>query len=232
MKENIETRDTRGLDYMVQNDMFLDGKKNMDQIRLLTGHIISSENKLLADRKASTEAASTNAIIFIITGSLIFLLIIVVLFYYIQRTFDEQKKIEEEIRVTNIELEKVLAENEAKNWLLTGTGLINERMQGQQSEKELAQNILSEVCSYTNALTGTFYLYNEPEQRLDLYASYAFHDLDGLKKSIKLSEGWIGQVAENRKKAIVKGKLNDKLGLQSSLIYEDMVESIILAFLL
>jgi CheY-like chemotaxis protein/CHASE3 domain sensor protein len=230
MKENIETRDSKGLDYMVQNDMFLNGKHNMDQIRAIESHIINTENKLLADRKESTDAASTKAIIFIVTGSIIFFLIIVVLFYYIQQTFEEQKKIEEEIRVTNIELEKVLAENTAKNWLLTGTGLINEKMQGQQSEKELAHNILTELCSYTHALTGTFYLYNEAEERLDLYASYAFHDLAGLKKTIKLSEGWIGQVAQNRKEAILKGKLNDKLGLQSSLIYEDIVESIILPF--
>ena len=230
MKENIEARDTKGLDYMVQNNMFLNGKHNMDQIRMLVAHIIGTESKLLVDRKASTDAASTKAIFFIVIGSIIFLLIIVVLFYYIQRTFEEQKKIEEEIRVTNIELEKVLTENKAKNWLLTGTGLINEKMQGQRSEKELAHNILTEVCSYTHALTGTFYLYNETEERLDLYASYAFHDLGGLKKAIKLSEGWIGQVAQNRKEAIVKGKLNDKLGLQSSLIYEDIVESIILPF--
>ena len=181
-------------------------------------------------RKASTQAASAKAIIFIAIGSVIFLLIIIILFYYIQRTFDEQKKTEETIRLTNIELEKVLAENEDKNWLLIGSAIINDKVQGQQSEKELAHNVLSEVCSYTNALTGTLYLYNEPEQRLDLHASYAFHDLAGLKKSIKISEGWIGQVAENRKEAIVKGKLNDKLGLQSSLIYEDIVESIILPF--
>ena len=230
LRENIEARNTRGLDFMVQNNMFLDGKHNMDQIRLIISKITTTENNLLEDRKANTKVASANAIIYIAVGSVVFLLIIIVLFYYIQRTFEEQKRTEEAIRVTNAELEKVVSENEAKNWLLTGTGVINENMQGQQSEKELAQKILSEVCSYTNALTGTLYLYNEPEQRLDLYASYAFHDLAGLKKSIKISEGWIGQVAENRKEAIVRGKLNDKLGLQSSLIYEDIVESIILPF--
>jgi hypothetical protein len=56
--------------------------------------------------------------------------------------FDQQKKIEEEIKVANIELGKVLAENEAKTGCLTGTGQLNEKMQGQQSEKELSGNIL------------------------------------------------------------------------------------------
>ena len=170
----------------------------MDGIRALVDNIISTENSLLADRKASSAAASTKAIIFIATGSAIFLVIIIMLFYYIQKTFEQQKKIEEEVRITNIELEKVLSENESKNWLLTGTGLINEKMQGQQSEKELAENILAEVCNYTSAVTGTFYLYNDAEERLELYASYAFHDLGALKKTIKLKEGWIGQAGLGR----------------------------------
>ena len=230
LKANIETRETKGLDYMVQNNMFLSGKKNMDGIRALVDNIISTENSLLADRKASSAAASTKAIIFIATGSAIFLVIIIMLFYYIQKTFEQQKKIEEEVRITNIELEKVLSENESKNWLLTGTGLINEKMQGQQSEKELAENILAEVCNYTSAVTGTFYLYNDAEERLELYASYAFHDLGALKKTIKLKEGWIGQAAENRKEAIVKGRLNDSMSLESSIISEAIVESLIVPF--
>jgi CheY-like chemotaxis protein/CHASE3 domain sensor protein len=230
LKANIETRETKGLDFMVQNNLFLNGKKNMDEIRLLTDHLIGTENNLLEERKASSDAASTRAIIFIATGSAVFLVIIIMLFYYIQKTFEQQKKIEEEIKIANVELEEVLAENEAKNWLLTGTGLINEKMQGQQSERELAENVLAEVCNYTKALTGTFYLYDDAETRLELYASYAFHDLSALKKTIKLKEGWIGQAADNKKEAIVKGKLNDAITLESSLIHQELTESIIVPF--
>lgn len=230
LKNNIDARASKGLDYMVQNSMFLNGKKNMDNIRLLTDHIVNTENKLLNDRKVRSEAASTKAIIFISTGSAVFLVIILMLFYYIQRTFAEQKKIEEEIKIANTELEKVLGENEAKNWLLTGTGLLSEKMQGQQSERELAENILAEVVDYTKALSGTFYLHNEAEARLQLYASYAFHNLNELKQTVKLTEGWLGQAAQNRKIAIVKGKLNNKLGLESSIIHDDFVETIIVPF--
>ena len=230
IKNNIDVRDVVGLQYMDDHNMLLNGKQVMDDIRAVIDKINTREDTEVAAGHLRTQNASNYTIIIILSGSLIFLAILIVLFIYIQKTFDQQKKIEEEIRVANIQLGKVLAENEAKNWLLTGTGLINERMQGQQSEKELAENILAEVCSYTNALTGTFYLYDDTEQRLDLYASYAFHDLSGLKKTIKLSEGWVGQVAANQKEAIVKGKLNDKLGLESSLLYEDLVESIILPF--
>jgi len=191
---------------------------------------INTENQLLGIRQANSQVSSRNVLVIIIGGSTIFLIIIIMLFFYIQSTFVKQKKIENEIKITNAELETVLSENKAKNWLLTGTGLLNEKMQGQQSEKELSENVLTEICSYTKALTGTFYLYNEDTESLHLHASYAFNNPDILKRSVKLNEGWLGQAAKDKKAAIVKGKLNDKLELGSSLIYKDLIESIIVPF--
>ena len=185
---------------------------------------------MLADRKARSDESSTEAIVVMVTGTTIFLLIIGMLFFYIQKTFAQQKKIEEEIRISNTQLERVLGENEAKNWLLTGTGMLNERMQGQQSEKELAQNVLTEVCTYVKAITGTFYLFNDKENHLELYSSYAFHNLDEIKKNVKLNEGLLGQAAKDKKVAIIKGRLNDKLNMQSSLINDPLIESIIVPF--
>jgi CheY-like chemotaxis protein/CHASE3 domain sensor protein len=230
LKQNVETRATKGLDYMVQNQMLLNGKHNMDQIRLLNNHLIATENNLLNIRKTNSQASSASALIIIICGSVIFLIIIIVLFFYIQGTFERQKIIENKILITNGELGKVLDENTAKNWLLTGTGLLNEKMQGQQTEKELAENILTEICTYTKALTGTFYLFNDDSDVLDLYASFAFNDPGALKQTIRLNEGWLGQAAKDKKAAIIKGKLNDKLDLGSSLIHQNLAESFIVPF--
>jgi CHASE3 domain sensor protein len=230
LKLNVETREAKGLDYMVGRHMFLAGKGNMDSIRDINKRVIETENNLLAHRKATSDKASQNAIEVIVIGSFIFLLIIVIMFFYIQATFARQKKIEEEVKVANLELEKVLNENEAKNWLLTGTGLLNEKIQGQQSEKQLAENILAEVCRYANALTGTFYLFNEAEERLDLYASYAFNNPGALKQQFRISEGWIGQAAKDERAALVKGKLNDKLELGTSLLQDELIETFIVPF--
>ena len=230
LKENVDTRLVKGLDFMVQSGMLLSGKHNMDEIRMLNDHLIDSENKLLAARKENSAASSKNVLVIIISGSVTFLIIILILFFYIQSTFVKQKKIENEIKIANAELETVLAENTAKNWLLTGTGLLNEKIQGQQSEKELAENILTEICSYTKALTGTFYLFSHDTETLDLHAAYAFNDPGALKKSVKLNEGWLGQAAKNKKPAIIKGKVNDKLSLVSSLIYQDLTETFIVPF--
>ncbi|RYU91561.1 response regulator [Mucilaginibacter terrigena] len=230
LKTNIETREAKGLDYMVANHMFFKGKGNMDSIRDINSRVVETENKLLAERKSASDKASAQAIAVIAVGCGIFLLIVIIMFFYIQATFARQKRVEEEVRVANIELERVLAENESKNWLLTGSGTLNEKMQGQQSEKELSGNILSEVSKYANALTGTMYLFNEGEEKLDLYASYAFSDPGALKQSIRISEGWIGQAASDEKSAIVKGKLNNKLILGSSLLEDELVETFIVPF--
>jgi CheY-like chemotaxis protein/CHASE3 domain sensor protein len=230
LKTNIETRESKGLEYMVANQMFLNGKGNMDSIRDINKRVIETENNLLAERKAASDAASEQAILIIVFGCMIFLIIVVIMFYYIQATFARQKKVEEEVRIANLELEKVLVENEGKNWLLTGSGNLNERMQGQQSEKELSENILSEISKYANALIGTLYLFDENEERLNLYASYAFNNPAFIKQSILISEGWIGQAAKDERAAVVKGKLNDKLQLGSSILEDELIETFIVPF--
>lgn len=230
LKTAIEVRQVQGLDYMVQNNMFFNGKYNMDEIRTVINHLKSTEAGLLTVRKATTKATSSRVIDTIAVGSIVFLIIIAVLFFYIQGTFERQNKIEREIKVANIRLEKVVDENRAKNWLLTGTSVLNEKMQGQQSERELAGNVLTAVCNYTQALTGTFYLFNDELQTLNLCASYAFNNPDALKATVKVSEGWLGQVAKDEKAAVIQGKLNEKLELGSSLIHQEIIESFIVPF--
>ncbi|MCC8410176.1 response regulator [Mucilaginibacter sp. UR6-1] len=230
LSNNIKTRDDKGLAYMVANDMLINGKANMDKIRSVIASVVDTENTLLIKRKNATQASSTQAIFVIVVGSGIFLVIIIILFYYIQGTFNRQKKIEQEITDANVQLGQVLRENEAKNWLLTGTAQLNETMQGQQTEKELAANVIQELCNYTKALTGTFYLLNEQDDRLDLYGSYAFHNPDLLKKSIRMSEGVLGQVAVEQKAVLVKGKLNSKLELSTSLLQNELIESFLVPF--
>ncbi|MDT3405641.1 response regulator [Mucilaginibacter terrae] len=230
MKNNIDMRDTKGLDYVVQSGMLLKGKEVMDQVRKLVADINDVEIRSLDISKKKTQQAADQTILATEVGSAVFLIIIIVLFFYIQKTFEQQKKAEEEVKNANAELGAVLAENEAQNWLLTGVGQLNEKMQGQQNEKELSENVLSEVCKYTNALSGTLYLYNENDEHLDLYSYYAFHDITALKPKIKLSEGWMGQVAQDQKAATIKGNLNDKLKLQTSIIDQELAEIMIVPF--
>lgn len=228
LKTDIDARGTKGLDFMVQNHMFLNGKHNMDSIRSIKDIINNEENHLLGLRKKSSEDASVTAILIIVVGSLIFLLIILTLFFYIQKTFEEQKKIEANILNAKAQLEEVLDENEAKNWLLTGSNQLSDMVQGEQTEKQLAGRIITESCEYTGAQAGTFYLFNDKEDCLEFVAGYAFHNLDAIKKQIKLTEGWVGQSAYDGKTQLIKGKVNTKLGLQSSLLEQELSETYII----
>ncbi|QQL48406.1 response regulator [Mucilaginibacter ginkgonis] len=224
IRDNITDRKEKGLQYLVDNKLMQNGKKSMDHIRKLIAAIDEMESKILTARKTRTEEAATFTIMTIVGGSSIFLVIIIVLFLYIQKTFDQQKKIEAEIKDANGQLEIILGENEAKNWLLTGAGLLNEKMQGQQKEQELADNVLAEVSNYTKAISATFYLFNEDRDELELCSYYAFHDLSKIKKNIKLSESWLGQVAKDQKAATIKGSLNQKLELETSIISQELSE--------
>jgi CheY-like chemotaxis protein/CHASE3 domain sensor protein len=230
LKTNIITRQDKGLEYMVQNQMFLQGKHTMDSIRNLSSSIIAEENHLLQLRKQSSQEASANAMKVIIIGSIAFLFIILVLFFYIQRTFSQQKKIEAEILKTNDELENVLEENEGKNWLLTGTAKLNEEVQGEQGEKGLSKNIIAEICKYTGAQVGTFYLYDDKEDRLEFMAGYAFDNVDQIKKFVKPGEGWVGQVMDEKAPKLVKGKINNSLSLDSSILKHDLTETYIVPY--
>lgn len=230
LRNNIAERRTAGLDYMVQNHALLNGKLNMDRIRGLVVEINVADSKTLNAHKEASRSAASEALDIILIGSVVFLVIIIVLFFYIQETFEQQKATEATLKKTNAELEKVLSENRAQNWLLTGVGELNEKMQGEQAEAELADNILTEVCGYTGALTGTFYLFNQDTEEFRLFASYAVNNPDLLAKTTRFSEGWIGQAAKNGKMAIIKGRLNDQIKLKSSLIHENLIESYIVPF--
>lgn len=224
LKTNIDSREKLGLDQMVAQNMLLNGKQNMDSIRNVISRIDGREQQELSKRKAVTEQATIFTIMTIIGGSLVFLVIIIFMLYYIQSTFKKQKQIEADITDANAQLEVVLKENEEKNWLLTGASGLNEKMQGQLSEKELTSNILAEVCRYAKAITGTLYLYNEKDEVLELNAWYAFHDLSVIKQKIKLSESWLGQVAQDKKAATITGSLNQKLELETSIVSQELAE--------
>ncbi|NCD69000.1 response regulator [Mucilaginibacter agri] len=224
LKANVDNRDKMGLEAMVAQNKLLNGKDVMDSIRNTIDRINTREEKALNERKASTEKAVSYTIVTIIGGSGVFFLILMVMLYYILGTFRKQQLIEDEIKLSNADLAAVLKENEAKNWLLTGGGILNERMQGQLTEAELAQKVLAEICSYTGAITGTFYLYEPKEEVLKLNAWYAFHDLSQIKKTVKLSESWLGQVAKDEKAATIKGNVNQKLELETSIISQELAE--------
>jgi CheY-like chemotaxis protein/signal transduction histidine kinase/CHASE3 domain sensor protein len=205
------------------------GKYDMDKVRYYVKRVINEETNQLKVKKVSSDNASNITMDAIIISGIIIVCIVLSLFYYIQTSFQKLQLSEEKFRLTNIELEKALTENKVKNWLLTGTSLLNEKMQGQQSEKDLVGNILTEICGYTGATSGIFYLYNENNNMLDLCASHMFNDLNLLKSPIQFDETIIGQAGKDKKTVILNGELNNRLKPVSP-SHQNLTESFIVPF--
>lgn len=91
----------------------------------------------------------------------------------------------------------LLAENE---WLQTGIAGVNDAMVGEQEVEVLSNDTLNYIIHYTNSQVGAFYLYDEVED-LKLYGSYALNKARG--ESIKLGEGFVGQVALDGKEILI-----------------------------
>ncbi|GAC1308913.1 MAG: hypothetical protein NVSMB24_23420 [Mucilaginibacter sp.] len=205
------------------------GKYDMDKVRFYVKRIIDEENSQLKAKKVSSDNASNVTTDAIIISAIIIVCIVLLLFYYIQTSFLKLQKSEENFRLTNIELTTVSAEDKAKNWLLTGTSLLNEKIQGQQSESELSRNILTEICSYAEAIRGAFYLYKEETGTLELSSSYAIHDPDLLKRAVKFDETIIGLAANDKKTVIVRGEINS-IPKRASSARQNPTESFLVPF--
>ncbi len=132
-KENIERRRKEG--FSAAQEMLVSnvGLDYMNQIRLKLKEIIGEETRLLKIRENATADSTTSAIRTISLGSLLVLVIVLALFFFIQRTFRLQKEAEERLRVNNEALETLSIENERRNWILTGTSIINEKQLREQS---------------------------------------------------------------------------------------------------
>ncbi len=217
----VNSTDKTGLS---QRAIMMEGKHIMDSVRLINNRIITREQDALDSRRSSIQNTIGDTLHIIDYGSLVFFFLVILMLFYIQKTYTRQQLQEEEVKHTNYELAKVLSKNEAKNWLLTGAANLNEKLQGQQTEMELSENALNEVCNYTNATSGTLYLYRKERGVLELGALYAYHNLGEAKKMISMSEGWIGQTAKNKRSATIKGNFNTSFNLETSVINKQLKE--------
>ncbi|MCD0487983.1 response regulator [Pedobacter sp. MC2016-14] len=195
MQEILQANSISGKDQAVTRMMTDRGKFFKDQMLHISENIIDLEMKLLKERQVTAAEKSSQTIAIVLVSALIIFCLILFLSSYIKRTFDEQKSTELRIRESNEELEKVSAENEAKNWMLSGASAINESLRGEQEVDELCNHVVSRMCSYLNARVGSLYLFNRKTNSLVLTGTYAYEHKKGKSKEISLGEGLVGQAA-------------------------------------
>jgi len=180
------------------------GKNTQTEIRKIIDSAQNIEYTLLAERKQASEddANNFNLVFVILIGIIILVLIIVY-----------------NIITSNLKnLKRAEADTAGKNWLLTGNTELNEKLIGDKSIEELANNTISFLCTYLKAQIGTVYLFNDKENALILNGRYAFSSATDTKEIFMLNEGLIGQAAHEQKQISITDIAAEHIRITSSVL--------------
>lgn len=177
--------------------------------------LVTEERLLLKQRKADSELNSKRTIAIVIISSLTIFGLVLYLFTLIRKTFDFQKRVEEQVKERNERLAQLSYDNDQKNKLMLALRKVNDLMFGNQELEDLAKNILSEVCRYTKASVGAMYFSTEANELL-IKGTYAV--TPGKHKSpIKLGEGLLGQAALDGQVSMIKDLPDNYIKVSSAL---------------
>jgi len=215
---------------------FKDGKKSMDQLKVITAEIKQYQQNVLKERVTSVENFNGITPFIIIISSLISLVIAALSFYYINRDLASKAQAQEELESLNNQLNNTnrhLTANKnelfKRNYLLSGVMEINDLMRGENEIGGLCNKIIKHVCNFMNAATGTFYVLGI-DGNYHLVACYGIAENNNLQKLIRPDENILGQVSMDRKLKILDNVSTKHLRIESSLISQKSFQGLIVPF--
>jgi CheY-like chemotaxis protein/CHASE3 domain sensor protein len=217
MKAVLQVYEAKGKEAAADKAMFGSGQLIKNKMLELSEQIVNVEKQLLIKRKADINKSSFQSELVVILSAFIIFCLILFLFSYIRQTFDRQKETENQIRDSNMQLERISAENEQKNWLLSGATAINEAMRGEQEIEELATNIITRICNYINAPIGAFFLVNVSKKTLQFEGGYAYQHTKNTRQAFHFGEGFAGQAAVEQKSKLLESVPADYIKVSSGL---------------
>jgi PAS domain S-box-containing protein len=95
-----------------------------------------------------------------------------------------------------------LVENNRKekerNWISEGKDIISDILRMHNNLEQLAYDVIVKLIDYIDTIQGALYLYNDEDQKLVNYATYAYNRKRFIKQEFKLGEGLIGECAYER----------------------------------
>lgn len=156
------------------------GKQIQDEIRRIVADCRNMEINLLAQRKEASERDARNFTIVFVALLVIIALVLLVVYLIITANLRALKKAEDE--------------SADKNWILTGTAQLNEKIRGEKTAAQLSQAVIEQLCNYLGAQVGIIYIYEDGVLRKG--GAYAYN---GDKDYIRPGEGLAGQAATERK---------------------------------
>ena len=195
-----------------------EGKEIQDEIRKIVDESQELERTLLAQRiQDSQDDASKFNIVFAVLLLVIIMILIVVY----------------TIVTTNLKaLKNSESETASKNWLLTGNSALNEKLIGDQSIEQLANNTISFLCTYLKANIGAVYLFNKKDNTLIISGKFAFSSATDSVENFKLNEGLIGQAAWEQKQISLTDIAENQIRITSSVLDAKPKHLLITPFLL
>ncbi|SHN00345.1 Signal transduction histidine kinase [Flavobacterium xinjiangense] len=195
-----------------------EGKQLQDEIRKTITKTQETEHTLLNERMQTSENDAGKFNIVFAFLLLIIILILLVVYTIVTENLKALKSSE--------------SETANKNWLLTGNSELNEKLIGNQSIAQLANNTISFLCTYLKANIGAVYLFDENDNTLILNGRFAFSSSKEGKEIFKINEGLIGQAAWEQKQIAITDVSEDQIRITSTVLDAKPKNLLITPFLL
>ncbi len=118
-------------------------------------------------------------------------------------------------------LQKLAAEDDARNWVSAGLSKFGEILRKDDCElKELSDKFLSSLVKYIEANQGMIFLLNNEEkgkEQLELLSAYAWNRKKFIERTVQIGEGLIGQAAIEKDKIYIKDVPDNYISITSGL---------------
>jgi CheY-like chemotaxis protein/signal transduction histidine kinase/CHASE3 domain sensor protein len=178
-----------------------EAKRMQDEVRADVAICRQVENELLVERRAESDRDTK-----------FFYAVFIVLLSVIATVLGIVYMI---IRSNLRAIKKAEADSADKNWLLTGSVELNEKVRGEKEDITIVNEAICHLCNYLKAQVGVVYLASG--NQLQLAGSYAFDIRKQNKKLIEMGEGLVGQAASERRMIVFTEVPQDYILINSGL---------------
>lgn len=144
----------------------------------------------------------------------------------------EVEELKDTINQMIANLKQTTLRNQEQDWLKSNLTKFTQMLQGQRDLNTVTRRILSELAQVVNAQKGMFYILeqneNQQNQKLKLFAAYAYGDEVNMSREFALGEGLVGQCALDKERILLTNVPRDYIKISSGLGEASPVNLIVL----
>ena len=133
----------------------------------------------------------------------------------------EVEELKDTINQMIANLKQTTLRNEEQDWLKSNLAKFTQMLQGQKDLNTVTHHILSELAKVVNAQKGMFYILEQDEnfqnQKLKLFAAYAFGKEIETSREFRPGEGLVGQCALQKERILLTSVPSNYIKIESGL---------------